>query len=891
MKASLNNFLTLLFAVMMSSAVMAQSAEECFKKGSEYIWKDNYAEALRWYRKSADQGYARAYMMLGNMYKSGKGVQEDKTQAVAYYRKAAEKGYSPAQNQMGMCYEIGNGVTRNMTEAVKWYKKAAMTGYAEAQYNLGWCYENGKGVAKNMTEAQKWYKKAEAQDCKSGGLEVTSHRAALAVGKILVKYADAEKDYKKGKEYYDNKNYTEAVKLFRKAADSDYGSAQFYLGLCYEKGYGVTQNYTEAVKWYRKAAEHKNASAQCNLGFFYEKGYGVTKNLTEAVNWYRKAAENGSVVAQCNLAGCYENGIGVTKNIAEAKNWYQKAADKGNERAKKALERLNASATASTTTTKASGSSYGSGKRVVMERRYLVNKANKYCYPATCFRMDNGLQLEIRYFNTDHYQGSYSQTRHGIYIAVGRCEDVNFDWNVKDCDYFDAWYVCPVTTDQWVNEKIEFDANGNVHYYMNGKDMGTHQFEMLKKLANSKTLTFDINPYGWYTGQHHYMDDLKLILPGRTISDNFNDGVLDSNIWQTPTNPSGVREEDGYVKTEQVRTDWPFHLRTKALSLDAGKAQTATNKISGTTTMSAEEYFNKGVEYYENNNYAEAVKWFRKAAEQGYADAQFSLGCCYYAGDGVTKNITEAVKWFRKAAEQGLANAQFNLGACYAIGEGVTKNLTEAAKWYRKAIEQSEDTTYWNMAYQRLAVVYYQMEDMTAYESILKKGAEKIPDEPIFLSSLINLYIGNKDLNNAQQYIDKAIAKFPNNDGFLTLKGQLLDDQEKHEEARALYEKALKLNPNSIYANVAMGIYYYNRASKIISSDLKYDEADRQAYPFFNKAIPYFEKAYSLDPEHKYGYQLYQLYRIKLQKVGESTPEGKQLAEKIKKIKAECDLY
>ena len=226
-------------------------------------------------------------------------------------------------------------------------------------------------------------------------------------------------------------------------------------------------------------------------------------------------------------------------------------------------------------------------KKIVMERRYLVNKANNYCYPATCFRMDNNLQLEIRYFNTDHYQGSYSVTRHGIYIAVGRCEDVNFDWNVKDCDYFDAWRVCAVTTDQWVNEKIEFDESGNVSYYMNGKYMGTHMFEMLKKLAGSKTVTFDINPYGWYTGQHHYMDDLKLTLPGKTISDNFNDGVIDSKIWQTPTNPSGVREEGGILKTEQVRTDWPYHLRTIALSLTGGSQNSSSNSTLAQKTTNS----------------------------------------------------------------------------------------------------------------------------------------------------------------------------------------------------------------------------------------------------------------------------------------------------------------
>jgi TPR repeat protein len=54
----------------------------------------------------------------------------------------------------------------------------------------------------------------------------------------------------------------------------------------------------------------------------------------------------------------------------------------------------------------------------------------------------------------------------------------------------------------------------------------------------------------------------------------------------------------------------------------------------------------------------------------------------------VTKSITEAVKWYRKAAEQGLAETQNHLGICYELGHGVTKSTTEAVKWYRKAAEQ-----------------------------------------------------------------------------------------------------------------------------------------------------------------------------------------------------------
>ena len=86
-----------------------------------------------------------------------------------------------------------------------------------------------------------------------------------------------------------------------------------------------------------------------------------------------------------------------------------------------------------------------------------------------------------------------------------------------------------------------------------------------------------------------------------------------------------------------------------------------------------------------------AVKWYRKAAEQGYAQAQFDLGCCYAAGLGVAEDEAESVKWWRKAAEQGNVTAQFILGVCYDNGEGVAQDKAEAVKWYRKAAEQGHE--------------------------------------------------------------------------------------------------------------------------------------------------------------------------------------------------------
>ena len=63
--------------------------------------------------------------------------------------------------------------------------------------------------------------------------------------------------------------------------------------------------------------------------------------------------------------------------------------------------------------------------------------------------------------------------------------------------------------------------------------------------------------------------------------------------------------------------------------------------------------FDKGYAAYDAGDYAEAVKWYRKAAEQGYAGAQSALGVMYYNGEGVLQDTIAAHMWFNIAAIKG----------------------------------------------------------------------------------------------------------------------------------------------------------------------------------------------------------------------------------------------
>ena len=159
--------------------------------------------------------------------------------------------------------------------------------------------------------------------------------------------------------------------------------------------------------------------------------------------------------------------------------------------------------------------------------------------------------------------------------------------------------------------------------------------------------------------------------------------------------------------------------------------------------LSAEECNELGNKYYNGDgvaqDYEKAVKWYRKAAEQGHAEAQYHLGryyeddeeddveadkwyikaisgykkaaeqgCpealyrlgkMYENGKGVTRNYFEAIKLYKKSAEQGYVIAQYILGSLYMYGTGVMQNYNEAVKWYKKSAEQGYVKAQYNLGY------------------------------------------------------------------------------------------------------------------------------------------------------------------------------------------------
>jgi len=195
----------------------------------------------------------------------------------------------------------------------------------------------------------------------------------ISLGLISSVYADKAYDlYQKG-------DYDTAVIEWTKKAKNGDRNAMFNLGLQYYKGKGVTKNDEQAIFWIKKSANKGYSSAQTRLGWHLYYGKGIAKNYNQAMDWWRKAIDQDSVEARYYLGiGYYDDGefflashmfyraaedsdtdaqymLGkmhergeyssdrypAINSIENAKRWYTKASLSGNNKAKKALQRID----------------------------------------------------------------------------------------------------------------------------------------------------------------------------------------------------------------------------------------------------------------------------------------------------------------------------------------------------------------------------------------------------------------------------------------------------------------------------------------------------------------------------------------------------------------------
>jgi len=129
----------------------------------QYYGSPDTTQAIEWFRKAAEHGYAPAEYQMGQLYDFGFGVTQNDRDALGWYRKAADHGSTPAQRAVGDFYRRGRALTADPVEAARWYQLAADGDDLRAQYQLGQAYFDGTGVARDYASAYVWFTVAAGQ--------------------------------------------------------------------------------------------------------------------------------------------------------------------------------------------------------------------------------------------------------------------------------------------------------------------------------------------------------------------------------------------------------------------------------------------------------------------------------------------------------------------------------------------------------------------------------------------------------------------------------------------------------------------------------------------------------------------------------------------------------
>ena len=263
-----------------------------------------FLEQLKW----AEGGDAFFQDLVGYAYYKGRGVQMNYAQAVYWFRKSAENGYCDGMYDLACMYYYGYGVDKDYKQAAYWYEKSyEKVPMPKAQYSLANMYLAGEGVEKNIDKALELYEAA-----------------------ANAKYSDASK--KLGDIYLKLKrNNEKAVFWYSKAAnDGKDREVMYLLGNAYYEGKIVGQDYKKAKEWYQKSIDLGYIPSMQKLADMYYYGHGVSQDWQKAFFWHKEVAESAyfkiSGRSMLIVGDMYSEGLGVEQNYQEALKYYKRAA-------------------------------------------------------------------------------------------------------------------------------------------------------------------------------------------------------------------------------------------------------------------------------------------------------------------------------------------------------------------------------------------------------------------------------------------------------------------------------------------------------------------------------------------------------------------------------------
>lgn len=285
-------------------------------------------------------------------------------------------------------------------------------------------------------------------------------------------------------------------------------------------------------------------------------------------------------------------------------------------------------------------------------------------------------------------------------------------------------------------------------------------------------------------------------------------GATAANV---PSIASGASSAKAQVETPESLFDLGLAI---ALGTD-GQAKNPDKGVSLIEQSASRGYapaqYYMGLHCMEADKNSDALKYLRKAANQGHAGALYQMGNAYLNGTGVSKDTEMAIEYFRRGAEAGDPDSQSQLAVCYRDGIGVPVDINQTRRWLQKATN-SGDT--WAKA--NLGVMLIKGEGGPANRAkgerlMIESASEGMPDA---LEVLADFYLEGeffeKDVKKAELLLQAGISR-GSTSAMCSYARMLIAGTEvkkDYSKAKELLLEAVKLGNG--FANYLLGVMYEN---------------------------------------------------------------------------------
>ncbi len=327
----------------------------------------------------------------------------------------------------------------------------------------------------------------------------------------------------------------------------------------------------------------------------------------------------------------------------------------------------------------------------------------------------------------------------------------------------------------------------NAFNYQKNKEYAKAKIAIDKAALNEETA---IKPKTWYYRGNIYMD-------------------IDINQSQDST--YNIIDKDALTKS--------LESYTKVIELDTVKKQYNKEIINKVKYLQI-RFANSGIEKFQKKNFEEALLYFETAAQ-----------------------VSE--KFSNKIDTSLIYNA--SLAALNA------KSKIKQKEFLSKLIELKYSQS---DIYSLMSKIYLEEKDTTKAIEYLTMGREAFPNNNGFITEELNIYIISGKISKMIDKIKTAVSLDPKNPNLYFILGNIFDTQKKKDSAEFYYLIAIKSDSNYFDALYNLGAMHYNTAVEIfnktndlpMSKEKEYNAGKLKYTKYFNKALPYLEKAYLIDP-------------------------------------------